>query len=362
MLDSFNDFNSRVIFSQGKLSELFSEVERITDKRPSDLASLLNVSTRTVRDWKREKHSINLGSLLKLCQLSSLPFPNDTQIKPQYWQNNLAGKKGGLAQFRKHKTVGGDPTLRLAKWRHWWEHEGKFQKSNTSVLQRHNVSFPKYSAELAEFVGILLGDGGISKYQITITLNWQNDHEYLYFVQQLCLRLFTVECRVIKRAKESVGNIVISRRDLVEFFVHMGLVVGNKVRQQVRVPAWIIDDPDYIKCCIRGLVDTDGSFYVDRHTHATTTYFNGGLNFTNRSLPLLSFVKHNLEKIGFHPTQKTPYSIFLRRESEIHRYFEIIGTSNQKHFNKFQKYVILRQKRRSTKAVTMAPTRNRLVP
>ena len=62
------------------------------------------------------------------------------------------------------------------------------------------------------------------------------------------------------------------------------------------------------------------------------------MNFTNRSLPILNFFKDNLIKLGFHPRQKTPFSIFLRIENEINRYFKEIGSSNPKHFSKFKKY------------------------
>lgn len=41
------------------------------------------------------------------------------------------------------------------------------------------------------------------------------------------------------------------------------------------------------------------------------------------------------EKLGFHPMQKTKYSIFLRKEGEIVKYFSSIGSSNPKHLRKF---------------------------
>ena len=284
------------------------------------------------------------------------------EIKPQYWHTALAGKKGGMIHVEKNISIGGNPVTRLQKWQEWWNLKGKFSSKNVAILQRKSVQIPPHSRELAEFVGILLGDGGISKYQITITLNWIDDQDYLLYVRNLSSHLFNMDVKITRRKNQNVGIITLSRIDLVEYFTDMGLVIGNKVRQQVQVPRWITKEIEYVKYCIRGLFDTDGSFYIDRHKYKTTTYQNAALNFTNRSIPLLSFVKENLEKLDLHPTKKTSFAIFLRRDADLQKFFEIIGTSNPKHFNKFKKYAILRHIGRSTKAVTMAPTRNRMVP
>ena len=39
---------------------------------------------------------------------------------------------------------------------------------------------------------------------------------------------------------------------------------GSKQRQNVRVPKWICDDRSLSIHCLRGLIETDGSIYVDR--------------------------------------------------------------------------------------------------
>ena len=75
-----------------------------------------------------------------------------------------------------------------------------------------------------------------------------------------------------------------------------------------------------------------------KHLYKNKQYLNCGMNFTNRSLPILYFFKNKLEKFNFHPTQKTKFSIFLRREKEIIQYFQKIGSSNPKHLKKFKNY------------------------
>ncbi len=39
---------------------------------------------------------------------------------------------------------------------------------------------------------------------------------------------------------------------------------GSKFMQNVRIPSWIYSDQDYVRNCLRGLFETDGSIYLDR--------------------------------------------------------------------------------------------------
>lgn len=119
----------------------------------------------------------------------------------------------------------------------------------------------------------------------------------------------------------------------------MKLLIGNKVEHQIDVPFWIKKSNVSVKSCLKGLFDTDGCLYVDKHNYKNKIYYNIGMNFTNRSLPILLFFKRSLEKLGFHPTQKTEFSVFLRREDEIINYFRKIGSSHPKYLNKLKKYL-----------------------
>lgn len=51
----------------------------------------------------------------------------------------------------------------------------------------------------------------------------------------------------------------VSSVELSKFLVSIGLCVGDKIRNQIDVPGWIFEDQEYIKGCIRGLIDTDGN-------------------------------------------------------------------------------------------------------
>jgi len=330
-------YSKRVIFPKGEQTAFLNHVNARLKLNLKEIANLAGVHVRSMTDWKREKFSISLFSLKRLCRVAKIPRPKNIEIRNSFWHTSNASLIGGIAVYKKYGHIGGDPEYRKKKWYEWWEREGKY-KSNT-IISCKPIRKPRHSRDLAEFVGILLGDGGISKRQVTVTLNKFDDRYFVLYVKNLIQKLFAVNPSLNGRKEKNVVNIVVSRIKLVLFLVDMGLRIGSKIRNQVDIPDWIKKSDEYTKRCLRGLYDTDGCFYIDRHNYKDKTYHNMGMNFTNYSIPILSFFKERLERLGFHPTQGTKFSILLRRENEIIKYFQEIGSSNLKHLDKFTKYL-----------------------
>jgi DNA-binding transcriptional regulator WhiA len=66
---------------------------------------------------------------------------------------------------------------------------------------------------------------------------------------------------------------------------------GSKIKQKVGVPVWIKQNISYTIECLRGLLQTDGSIYLDRGYKM--------VNFTSADYTLIEDVKFMLEKTGF---------------------------------------------------------------
>jgi hypothetical protein len=247
----------------------------------------------------------------------------------------IIASKGGKARMK----IYGNPGTKVGRSLGGKRSSETHLNMDLSRFVARKVSPPSFSNDLAEFVGILLGDGGLSNYQVTITLNKSDDHEYTDYVARLTKKLFNVPLTIRERKEKNVNVIVVSRALLVKFLQSIGLKVGNKVINQVTVPKWILADQDFKKKCAKGLLDTDGCFYVDKHLIKGKLYKNAGINFTNRSLPLLEFFKNTLIELGYSPTHTLKFSVVLRKEADIVRYFDEIGSSNPKHLNKFRAYI-----------------------
>lgn len=112
---------------------------------------------------------------------------------------------------------------------------------------------------------------------------------------------------------------------------------NNKLlKKKPGIPSWIRKKLLYKKAFIRGLFDTDGCVYVDKHKHNDKLYNYLCWTITSASPPLLNDVYNILKELGYSPThKKTQQAVYLRKQSEIKRYFFQIKTNNPKHQSRY---------------------------
>ena len=197
---------------------------------------------------------------------------------------------------------------------------------------------PKYSTELAEFVGIILGDGGISDRQVTITLHRITDKDYSQFVRKIIEKLFGIKAGEYCRKNGLADNIVISRTGLVSFLEMIGLVKGNKIKHQVDIPQWIKKNKNFKIACVKGLVDTDGCVIIHKYKSKGKTYCYKKLSCTSRSFPLLNSVRNILTELQIKSrVTKDNYDVRIDARKDVERYFDIISSHNPKHVMRYKK-------------------------
>jgi len=325
--------SERVFFKKGEQKKLINKILlRVSIK---EISRLFNISERTIRDWRREKFSADFFVLKKLCKKTSISLPSRLIVKNRYWYAKIGASKGGKANWEKYGKIG-DPEYRKKKWYEWWNTEGKYK--HNFIGKTKLIKKPSYSKDLAEFVGIVLGDGSITKYQVNFTLHREDDKEYGNFVTNLTKKIFNVPVSVSYNKKYMATNYVISRKELVDFCVKkLNLKIGNKVRQQVDVPDWIKKNKNYSLACARGLIDTDGSIFDHHYKVNNKLYSYKKLSFTNLSKPLVIFIYKTMKNIGLNPRISRNKDVWLDSKNDIKNYFKIINSHNQKHLNRYLK-------------------------
>ena len=323
----------RLLFSSDNLNLIFEDlIKSKSNLSWSKLADYLEVNKRTLSDWRRGEYTIPDTLIDRIKKKFGIIIPKPDKILEEFWSKSLAGKRGAQRRYELYGNPGTEEGRKLGGLRGM----ETLRRKGKEFFALKEIRIPNHSEKLAEFIGILLGDGGITKRQVIITLHKFDDKDFGMYTKNLISELFSIEPPIFER--ESTLNLVISRTKLVNFLVDQGLQIGNKVRNQIDIPEWIKKSAPYTRACVRGLFDTDGCFYIDKHRYKDKIYYNCAMNFTNKSLPILSFFKSSLESLKFCPTQKTKFGVFLRREQEILDYFKKVGSSNPKHKNKFQKY------------------------
>lgn len=195
---------------------------------------------------------------------------------------------------------------------------------------RKEVSLPKHSVILAEFFGIMLGDGGINNsWQANITLNAIKDRDYAIYASELCHKLFGIIPPTRKRKGKQAIVISLASTTVVDFLVEHGLPRGNKLKGGLHIPQWVLCNKKYRVACVRGLVDTDGCIFVHKHNVAGKEYQNIGLCFASYSQELLVQVATILEEFLIIPhISGQGRNIYLYSESMVVRYLKIFGSSN----------------------------------
>lgn len=327
----------RIKLSGRELDRLFNLVD--VNKRTSwkELASAIGVSQRTVRDWKRAKITIPMIHYIFFLKMSGL---EESDFKPQvlkdYWHITDAAKKGGSARMKIYGDLGTPEGRRKGGLASLKTHSKGL--SGFKIL-RH-VERPRYSEDLAELMGILFGDGHLSEFQVSMTTNSITDVEHAEYTRRLFRKLFRINASITKRKRDNAINVVASSKNLVNLLNKMGMPIGNKLEHGLLVPLWISRSRNYQKAFLRGLFDTDGCIYLDRHIIRGKQYKHMGWTITSYSKSLVEGVIGILHNMGFGPTYRvTQKSVFLRRTAEIVRYFSEIGSSNQKHIRRFQDFL-----------------------
>ncbi len=182
------------------------------------------------------------------------------------------------------------------------------------------------SEKLAEFFGIMLGDGHISHFQTVVTLG-SKELEYVTYVANLLKEIFKTPSTISVRA-DGYCDVYIGSVEITKWLKEQGLV-SNKVASQVSAPAWIFEESRYMRSFLRGFFDTDGSFYLLRYGRQ--------ISFTNHSLPLLHSLRNMLLKLEFRPSEVScGRVIYLTRRNDVSRFFKEIQPANTKHIRRFE--------------------------
>lgn len=243
------------------------------------------------------------------------------------------GRLGALARIKKY----GNPGTFAGRRKGGINSVLKNKKLNNNfkVAKKHKI--PKNYEQLAEFIGILFGDGHLSDYQILVTTNSETDIKHAFYIKKLIRNLFDLDASIKFKKKEKAINITISSVNLVKWIAAKGMPKGNKLNNGLFVPEWIKKNNTYRKNFVRGLFDTDGCVYVDRHVIKNKEYRNMGWAITSYSEKLRNDIFMLLKVLGYNPTLSgTQKSVYMRKKADIVRYFKEIGTSNPKHFKRYK--------------------------
>ena len=177
------------------------------------------------------------------------------------------------------------------------------EKIETSYFDKKiNLRLPgSPTYELAEFIGLLLGDGYMNKYGeyfslLEIAGDSRLDQEYLLgYVSPMIKSLFNIKPKINFKKNENSMYLRLMSKGLINYLEEIGFIKGNK--KNISIPELITKDDQYIKSFVKGLMDTDGSLVLlNRNQKKYRFYPRISLGLDNKSV--VNFVGNWLQKQG----------------------------------------------------------------
>jgi len=180
-------------------------------------------------------------------------------------------------------------------------------------IKKQHAILPKHSAELAELIGVVLGDGNIFKFdrcqRLTISCNGAYEG-YTDYVGDLVRYIFEKEPVTSKRSGANCQDVCIYMQDMDKA---LGLPAGNKIVNSVKIPSWVFRRKEYLRRCLKGLFETDGC-YGSNKKHSVEY-----IEFCNRCASLLQSVFEALVSLGYSPQAGDRY-VRLAKKSEVRKF------------------------------------------
>lgn len=221
--------------------------------------------------------------------------------KGQTKYTNLSVKK--ISDTMKRKKIDNFKT-----WREQMKSENK--------IKSEYLSFKK-DGDLAELIGVILGDGHIRTYPRTEELSIFSNSNNLDFIKRystLVEKIFNKKPAITLHSGENCTRIRIYQKYISK---RLGVPFSPRANLNIQVPKWIISNKKYMVRYLRGLYEAEGSYSVHKPTY---TY---KMLFSNRNISILKNVFKLVLKLGFHPHQSKD-KIQLSKKNEILEFIDLI--------------------------------------
>ena len=197
----------------------------------------------------------------------------------------------------------------------------------------------KISEELAEIVGMLIGDGYIyranRKYQIGFVGSPKTDVELFENLQKLILKEWNKQTKVKVRAGGL--RLVFDSKEICNFLIEeLEIPHGQGKCEKVFIPEQILNNWNLAKHTIRGIMDTDGTVFVSKKP-GVEKYPTMEITTTSPTLAqqlreiLLGqgFRVGNIRKSLSKLSTRFAYRVPLYGKPNIKKWLEEIGFSNK---------------------------------
>ena len=210
-------------------------------------------------------------------------------------------------------------------------------------MNRPNLKNPK----LAEFIGVLLGDGSIGKYKCKagervktqyrtkVTLS-SREKEYLNYLDKIFQEIFGIEPIKRQKKNENVIEMLSYRKELFKFLTQeIGLKEAPKWNNAVIPKRYLKNNLE--KDVLRGYFDTDGSLVLTDNNGTLYPRLEMKICPSPMQKQLISILERLGFRFGVYKIGKGKVRIQLNGKGQLNKWIKEVGFSNKKHTKKNKK-------------------------
>ena len=308
-----------------KLFEWLKEENKCSSLK--DLSIKLKIPFKTLSDW---------------CYLDKRYFPIDI-VTPRFMKNiidiqedNWGRKKGGKETYKKIIEKYGFEEIIKRRI------NGAKRLNEKRLIKEKAFKINLEDPRFLEFYGILLGDGWIGKYiyknnvyrTIGISGHFTLDREFFKYCKENINKLFDRNAYLKEKPKYNGIELQFSHKALCEILrKKLKFPLGRKIDLKINDKIYSLGFYK-VRYVIRGIFDTDGSFYLDK---APNNKPYPCISIMMKSPKLIKQINDILIKEDFKVNYRRDRDmIVLKGNKQLRKWMETIGSSNPKHLNKIR--------------------------
>ena len=325
----------RILLTKKSREDLFNFLyKKYSVSTMKELSEKIKISYRTLQNWKYGyryiPHIVIPSNLKDYLEITESQEENWGEIKGGHVAYQEMLKKYGKEEMIRRRKIGTQKSKELRL-----KNEVEFDIA---------LDNPKF----LEFYGVLLGDGWLSKfnlknkiiYVIGISGDKRYDKEFYIYLKEIIKDIFH-RSAYIREIKSNNGmELKFSHKMLIKFMNEkINFPIGKKF--DLRIPDEIYNlGFSSTKYIIRGILDTDGSFYFDKDP-AGRPYPTISIEMKESSL--INQLYNLLIKEGFKVSYRIGKNnklgtdrITLKGKIQLQKWMNSIGSSNLRHLRKIR--------------------------
>jgi len=188
---------------------------------------------------------------------------------------------------------------------------------------------------LAEFVGIMLGDGYFVRDRLKITLNSIVDKKYLDYVSNVIFLLFYEKPIIKYRKKENAVDVFLFKRKVLNYMSKLGLVYSPKWKR-AKIPSKFLKFGTNV---LRGYFDTDGCVVVTNNNGTIYPRLEMKICPSPMQKQFIEILSKCDFKFGVYDIGDGKVRIQMNGKKQLRKWLDIVGFGNEKHLIKALKFV-----------------------